>query len=373
MNKQELFKEVQEKLNINEEELNKIYTALETQLKERGKTTEETVLQRMYAYLAPSLRTNAQKFKGIFLGIEDNFLFNKNTDAVKYDAMKKYAENKEEAISLEYVKIAKDEHAKDIIIPLWHTTDGINVQDFKMGKPIIDAYYSANAYLFVEKDKQNYTLKQLNLRGERRDFVNKNIKSLQFKNVEFMAIEKENKPMNDSKYLNMKVIEEKEVNITQLLGKFAKKMCINLNDLSEFYKKNTELFIKTKSGYLSKDPIFVRCAVNRIVISETGDNNIVGVVDINYQKQFSIFLPKNLEVPAQGSSNVIFGGRLRFNENNTDQPFSMNGFMCYVPENVRNLEVPEILKKYLIVEENVTDTIKEQKLLEMKKEVEEDW
>ena len=35
MNKQELFKEVQEKLNINEEELNKIYTTLETQLKER--------------------------------------------------------------------------------------------------------------------------------------------------------------------------------------------------------------------------------------------------------------------------------------------------------------------------------------------------
>jgi len=94
---------------------------------------------------------------------------------------------------------------------------------------------------------------------------------------------------------------------------------------------------------------------------------------MNYQKPFSIFLPKNIEIPVQGTPNVVFGGRLRFNEKQQEQPFSMNGFMCYVSENMRNLIVPEILKKHLIIEEEVTDTQKSLDLLDLKKQVEEDW
>ena len=397
MNKEELYEVIKQKISISDKELNEIYDVLKKQMEERGKTTEEAILNRMNVYLLPAFSSNTTKHIGIYLGIEDNFIFNRKTDAVKSDSMKMYHENKQNAIDTNYVRVFEEkikeieftDETDDIgrekkdgkiiiekkVIPLWHNVDGVVVQDFQLGKPITKLDYSATSYLLVEKEDKTLELKSLNLRGERRDFVMKNNKLMQFKKVQFSAIDKDNKPMNDSKYLNMQIIVNEEVDILQLLFKYAKKQCINLSDLIKVYQKNTDKFIKTKSGYMSNIPFFIRGTVGRIFINEFGENNNVEVRDLNYEKQFSVFLPKDLEIPSEGTPNVIFGGRLRFSEKDINRPFGMNGFMYYVSKESRNLVMPKIINKYVITEEIVEDTIPQQSLLEAKtkKEVEEEW
>ena len=370
MNKKELYEVLKQKISISDNELNEIYDVLKKQMEERGKTSEESILQRMYAYLSPSLRSNATKHIGVYLGVEDNFMFNKKTQDNIFDSMKMYQEDKQTAINLNVIKEVEEKGEKKLI-PIWHNVDGISVQDFQLGQPITDLDYSATAYLFVEKDDKK-ELQTLNLRGKRRDFVLKNNKSLQYKKVQFSAIDRQDKPMNDSTYLNMQSIEDKEVDVTQLISTYAKKQRVNLKDLIQYYQENVDEFVKTKTGYLSKFPVFIRGTVGSIFLSELKDNNIIEVKDLNYEKQFSVFLPKSLEVPAQGTPDVIFGGKLRFNEKDANRPFSMNCFMCYVSLKSRDLKRPEIINKWIIKEENIEDTSLSQELLQ-KEEAKSDW
>ncbi|MEK6885024.1 MAG: hypothetical protein AABY22_35660, partial [Nanoarchaeota archaeon] len=184
MNKKELYEVIKQKLSISDKELDEIYDVLKKQMEERGKTKEEDILNRMNVYLLPASRSNATKHIGIYLGVEDNFTFNQKTDVVKLDSIKKYQDNPSEAVDLGYVKVIEVDGQKKVT-PIWHNVDGVAVQDFQLGKPIIAHDYSSTGYIFVEKEDKKFELKTLNLRGSRRDFVTKNNKSLQFKQVQF--------------------------------------------------------------------------------------------------------------------------------------------------------------------------------------------
>lgn len=386
MNKKELYEAIKQKISINDKELDEIYNVLKKQMEERGKTKEEDILNRMFVYLTPSLRSEAAKFTGVYLGYEDNFVFNQKTDAVKLDSIKKYQENNQEALDLGYVKVIEEPEKK--VIPMWHNVDGYTIQEFQNGKPITGFDYSAIGHFFVEVDGK-FELKHVNLRGadlpkdkvnqqeSRRDFIKKNNKSLMFKKVQFSAIDKKEKGLNDSKYFNIQVVEDKEVDMMQLFVKYLikGKQRIDLKDLMKFYQENTDKFIKIKKGYMTKEPVFISGTSGNNFISEFRENNTVEIRDSGYDKQFSVFLPKDIELPNPGTPNVIFGGRLRFNENDKDRPFGMNGFMLYVAPQSRGLTKPAIINKFVITEEEVEDTSSSQQILEsdIKVKTEEEW
>lgn len=372
MNKQDVYKLVQEKITITTEELDKIYNDLAKEFEERKvKPTEELVLNRLYAFLTPSLRTNATKHKGVFLGIMDNFFFNKSVDTVKFDSLQRYKDNPQEAISEGVVDANGN--------PIWHTVEGVNVPDFKLQRQILPSDYSATVYIMQEDSVDGkiigFTLKTMSIRGERRERKDENgkivwsilndISKLKNREVEFMGIDKENNVINDSKFTKFTVLDDREVDVSKLLVKHAKNNCLSLNTIKDFYKDNADK--------LRSMPVFVRGTVSDIIVSETRDNNIVVFTDIGYDKQFSIFVPKNLDVPSVGTPNVIFGGLLRYSDKKPEQPFTLNAFMYYVPENLRNMKIPESLSKFKHVEEEVKDTSASQKLLQAQKTVDEDW
>jgi len=361
--KKEIFNQIQEKLTISDKELNTIYNDVEQAFKDKGVTpSEETVLTQILIYLTPSLRSPATKHFGIFLGVEDNFGFNQITDKVKFDSIKQYQEDKNIAVETKAISIIKDENGKDKVIPLWHYVDGVKVADFKLGRPITEFDYSATSYILLEKDGK-IELKNFQLRDSRRTETLKNSKNLVGKRVSFMGIDKEN-TINDSKYTKF-VIEQEQPkdNIVKLLVKNAKNNCLNLRDIIEFYSKNAET--------IRNMPVFIKCSIAKVTISETRDNNSIQVVDSGYTKPFFIYLPKSLDIPKEQSNNVIFGGRIRKSETNLESPFSMNAFMFYVPEQIM-IEKPKSLDKYTITEE----IVEPEKSLELMKSVEEqkeDW
>ena len=367
MTKQEVYNIIKQKLVIDDKELDKLYNDLESALKTQGKKYDEaSVLNRLYVYLTPSLGSSATKHKGVFLGVEDNFGFNQIVEKVKFDAIKRLNEDKTKAIAEGVIDSESN--------LLWHFADGVNVAKFKIGKPITSLDYSAVGYVFVEESEsetKKYVLKKINLRGKRRDFVLKNTKTLFNKEIEFAGIEKENNVINDSKYFNLKVVNETPQQIMNLLGTYAKDNCLNLKDVTTFWNKNIEKAITLSKAKQLDMPVFLRGSISRIIVNEIGDNNIIDFKDLGFEKSFSVFLPKNIELPQTGSLGVIFGGKLRFNENDVERPYSLNAFMCYEPEENKNFMPPESVKKFMIVEEEISDTLKQQEMLGMQKK--EEW
>jgi len=354
--KQEVFELIQQKQTLSTEELNIMYEDLAKEYEKRGvKPTEDMVLNRLFAYLTPALNSSATKHTAILLGVEDNFGFNQIVAKVKFDSIKQYQENKIEAINNRVV----DEQGN----PLWHYVDGLKIADFKIGKPITPYDFSATAYCFVEDGKKNLSLKTVQLRAERRENILKNLNLFINKKVEFMGTDKET-TINDSKYFNIKVIDETLQDISTLLSKYAKDNCVNLKSVETFYKKNIE--------HIKTIPVFVRGTIKEIMISETKDNNIISFSDTGYNKDFSIYVPKNLEIPSIGSTNIIFGGRLRYDENSAIRPYTLNAFMVYSPQENIDFVIPESVRKRINVEVD-GDIIKSQRLLEIKKEVEQEW
>ena len=83
--KQEVMKQIQEKITMSDEEFNNIYSDMEKAFKDREvKPTEEMVLNRIISFLTPTLKSPATKRFGIFLGVEDNYGFNKINDTVNF-------------------------------------------------------------------------------------------------------------------------------------------------------------------------------------------------------------------------------------------------------------------------------------------------
>ena len=369
MAKKEIFEQIQEKLTISTDELNKIYKDLEQEFISRGsKPTEDMILNRILAYLEPSLRNKATKHSGIFVGISDNFNFNKNVDIVKLDSSTRYAEDKEKAKEDKVVMIINEQ-----VIPLWHYVDGINVQDFQLGRAITDYDYSATSYVLVETDK-SYQLKSFNLRGERRAEVLKNFEQMKGKKYTFMASEKDNGTLSGSKYTKFILDEEQPkesfanilVKSVKIFSKDKNGKCIDLKELQEFFNKNVE---KVKKGYLY-EPVFIKGTTSQVIVSPTRDNNTVKIVDLHYTKDFFAYMPKFLGTPVQGAVNTIYGGILKRQEDKPETPYILNGFMFFETEDVKNIKIPESIKKYMVQEEqgNVQESLQ---IIEKTKE--EDW
>lgn len=368
--KDEKFKEIQARLAISTEDLNKIYTDIEKQLKQKkGKDpTEDAVLIQMLIQLSQAFSSNATKHSGIFLGVEDNFGFNQKPEKVKASAMKKYAEDPNLAITEGVVSIAKD----GSVIPMWHYAEGVaNIQDWQitnqktgLRNPILDTDYSATVYLILDNKGKLSELKSMQIKGDVRTETLANAKNLVGKKVTFNAIDKEDGSMNYSKFTKF-VVEGEVDNLAKLIGKQAKSSCIALKDANDFYLKHGKDFRNI--------PVFIRVAVAKNTISETTNNNSIEVVDLDYNHKFFVYMAKELGVPTEGSTNVIFGGRLNHSDKNPEVPFSMNAFMFIETEKDSSLAMPESLKK--IVETTVTNVEQKVAALEAttEKDKEEDW
>jgi|TARA_R100000049_G_C1956616_1_gene113442 hypothetical protein len=357
--KEEFFKDLEKNLGIPKKELEDIYDKFEKQLKDKGKTyTEELIMNRMYGYLAPVQQSTATKHIAVFLGADDNYGLNKFTNTIKADSIKVMRENPEQALEDGYAEEQINQSTGEkTLVPLWHTVTNENVPEFKLGKKITDNDYSATAHLFVAAEDGNYVLKHMRCTGERRKQVMEKGHEWIGKEVSFLAIDKGETSLNDSKYTKFSLESTDEKPVTQLLAKHAKTNCLSLKNIDQFYQDN--------GSKLKTMPVFIRGTIANVIVSETSDNNIVSFRDYGYNGFFNIYIPKTLGIPPEGIPNTIFGGRIRkTTKDRPQQPYSMNGFMYYVPPDLRDLEIPDEIKKYRISEQDKTNTKEEQNLLQ---------
>jgi hypothetical protein len=271
--------------------------------------------------------------------------------------MKQYQEDKETAISSGAVKIGDN----DAVVPLWHLVPGMNIADFKLGRPISDEDYSATAYIMVQKADGKSDIKsvmQMQLRGDRRTSTIDRASELTGKIVNFMAIDKGDR-LNDSRYTNFVIDEEQpEVSISKLLADNAKDNCVKLKDVPDFYSRHAENIFNTAA--------FIKCTVTTPVVSEARESNFVQVLDSGFDGTFYVYMPKHLGVPTEGSEGVVFGGRLRKNENNQESPYSLNAFMMYEPKQI-GIVAPSILSEVVSKQPEKQEQVKSVSLAK------EDW
>ena len=357
--KEQVMKRIQEKTVMSNEEFENIYNDMKKVFEDRGvKPTEDMILNRLLSYLEPSFRSSATKHYGIFLGVDDNFGFNKKVDTVKFDSLKQYQENPELALSNKIVFLDDEKQVHAV----WHSVDGVAVQDWQLGKVITNLDYSATAYILDETEKdKNYNLKKMKLTGDIRDKVFKEFLSLQGKRVSFMAIDKDDTTLYDSKYTKF-IVEEVQLSqdLPTLLKNYVKKFtktsdgkCLDLKDVQDFYTKNAD---KSFKGLVDM-PIFVRVTTQQPMISELWKSNTIPVIDGNYTSPFAVYLPKHLGIPYPNVPNTIFGGRLKKNEDKADASFVLNGFMFWQDKKLIDMPAPKSIGKYTEVDGNVQQSL----------------
>ena len=365
MNKKEFFEQKSKTTNLKIEELEDIYRILEKQYeKDKGtKPTELWVLNRMLVFLTRRERkvANLIEHQGIFLGIADNFNFNKNVDIVKMDAIKQYQENPEQALEMKIVVEKTDKVGKKHIIPCWHYVDGINVFDNQIGKEITPDAYSARAF-FIVVNNEKQLLQEFRVRGQRKDYLFSNYGILNGREVKFKMGEFNGKPF-DNEQTQFEVVNNKTKEIPKILAKIAKDNLLNLKNIEEFYLKNNDKIMNM--------PVFVRGQITNYIISQTRDNDIAIFTDVGYKYgTFPIYVPKSLGTPNQQVSDIIFGGMIRKSDKRPDSPFGMNAFGFFELTN-EEIIIPQELSKYGIIEEVITDTTKSKEL--MKEVTDEEW
>lgn len=363
--KQEFFEQKSKTTNLKMEELEDIYNILEKQYEaeKKSKPTEMWVLNRMLYFLTRRERRTANliEHQGIFLGILDNFNFNKNVDIVKMSAIKQYQENPEQALEMKVVIEKKDKEGKRHIIPCWHYVDGVNVFDNQIGKEITPDAYTARTFFITEKDGTNQ-LQELKMRGERMKYLTSNYNTLKGKELKFKMGEFNGKAF-DNEQTTFEVVKDRTKDIPKILAKIAKDNLLNLKNIDEFYSKNVENIMNM--------PVFLKGQVSDVIVSATRDNDTILFSDIGYKSgTLPIYLPKVLGTPNKQVDDIMFAGVLRKNDKKPESPFAMNAF-GFLEMTTDEIIVPQGLDKYGITEELISDTKKSLELMEAK--VEEDW
>jgi len=342
MNKEELYQQLKKLTGISQEEFKNKYKEEEDEIKKRGiPINEEIVLAVLRTRFKKAFATGAKLFKGIIIGINQNIALNNIVDKVKADSEKRVKEDKQKAIEL---KICDDEGNA-----LWHETTGVKVATWKLGNKITkDDYTQTILELAKTEEDEDYKPSTLVLRGDKRLGSN-----LFFKLVEFRANVAQSSTenlynLNQSTATEIKIIDNKEINFTQLISKYLKSHCSPLSKLGEWhemYKEDFNRFVITKGN------------VSNITLNPMTPSNIITLdsLDMPIEKLITCWFPKDLKLNfSDGTIGLYVIGSTNQREDGT---MSINVYGYFTPPEWR-IEKPEEIKEEKIVEKEVVKQVK---------------